>query len=166
MIISIVAAIGHNRVIGIDNKLPWNLPADIQRFRQLTMGKPVIMGRKTFESIGKPLLQRVNIVLTRDPSYQLSGCIVVHSIAETLQAMQEYPEVMVIGGEEIFRQFLPFTARMYLTLIHGDFIGDTYFPEFDLDEWEEVIRINRGADEKNPHRYTFLDLKRRRKSPL
>lgn len=161
MIISIIAAIGNNRVIGINNKLPWNLPADMEHFRQLTMGKPVIMGQKTFESIGKSLAGRKNIVLSRDNNFWPSECIVAHSIEETLDAAKDFEEVMIMGGVSIYGQFLPLADRIYLTLVEGDFVGDAYFPEFDHNDWIEVERIEHEADENNPHRYSFVTLERK-----
>jgi len=161
MIISIIAAMGNNRVIGINNKLPWNLPADMEHFRQLTMGKPVIMGQKTFESIGKSLAGRKNIVLSRDNNFRPSDCIVAHSIQETLDATKDFEEVMIMGGVSIYSQFLPLADRMYLTLVEGDFVGDAYFPEFDHNDWIEVERIEHEADKNNPHRYSFVTLERK-----
>ncbi|MBI3027215.1 type 3 dihydrofolate reductase [Candidatus Woesearchaeota archaeon] len=140
MIISLIAAMGKNNVIGKDNSLPWKLPADMKRFKELTTGKPVIMGRKTFESIGKPLPNRKNIVITRDKDYRAKGCIVVHSADSALKAATKAEEVMVIGGEQIFKEFLPKANKMYLTFIYKDFDGDAYFPEYDKSEWKEIKR--------------------------
>ena len=161
MIISIIVAIGNSRVIGKGNALPWNLPADMEHFRQMTAGKPVIMGQKTFESIGKPLAGRTNVIITLDKNYKVPGCIIVHSIEECLGAVKEFEEVMIIGGASIYKQFLPLANRMYLTLVHGDFDGDFYFPEWDSNEWQEVERVEHEADEKNPHRLSFVTLERK-----
>ena len=160
--ISIIVAIGNNRVIGINNKLPWNLPADMEHFRQLTAGKPVIMGQKTFESIGKPLPDRTNIILSRDNNFKPQGCIVVHSIKEALNAANGAEEVMIAGGVSIYSQFLPLADRMYLTLIEGNFEGDAYFPEFNRDDWNEVERIENEPDKDNPYKYTFITLERKK----
>ena len=160
MKISIVVAMAANRVIGKDNQLPWHLPADLKHFKQTTMGKPILMGRKTWESIGRPLPGRTNIVITRDENYDAPGCVVVHSIEAALQATAQQDEVMVIGGAEFYRQVLPRTDRIYLTRINEDFEGDTLFPELDRSEWQEVERVDCDADDKNPHSYSFIKLDR------
>lgn len=161
MKISLVAAVSKNNVIGNKGKLPWHLPADMHHFRELTMGKPVIMGRKTFESIGKPLEGRESIVMTSDPNYQAEGRVVVHSIEEALKAAEGNEEVVIIGGGKIYEEFLPQADRIYLTEIHQDFEGDTYFPEFDQNEWQETSRQDFEADEKNQFAYSFLTLERK-----
>ena len=155
MIISLIAAIGKNNIIGVDNKLPWKLSADLKRFRHITSGKPVIMGRKTFESIGKPLPNRTNIIITRDKNYKADGCTVVHSADEALKAAHGNNEIMVIGGEQIFREFLPIATKMYLTFIDKEFKGDVYFPEYNENEWKEVFR---EEHEEDGLRYVFVDL--------
>ena len=156
MIISLIAAMGRNRVIGKDNSLPWKLPEDMKRFKELTLGKPVIMGRKTFESIGKPLPNRKNIILTRYKNYKAKECIVVHSVEEALKTIKGNEEVMVIGGEQIFREFLQKADKMYLTFIDEYFEGDTYFPEYNKDEWKEVQR----EEHKDDYKYAFVNLER------
>ena len=158
MIISLIAAMGSNNVIGHDNSIPWKLPNDMKRFKELTTGKPVIMGRKTFESIGRPLPNRINIIITRDKNYKAIGCIVVHSAADALKAAKGSQEAMVIGGAEIYRQFLPIANRMYLTFIDKNFEGDAYFPEFNKHEWKETSRESH-ADE-NGLRYSFVNFDR------
>jgi dihydrofolate reductase len=160
MKISIVVAMAANRVIGRDNQLPWHLPADLKHFKETTMGKPILMGRKTWESIGRPLPGRTNIVITRDENYDAPGCVVVHSIEAALQAAAKQDEVMIIGGAEFYRQVLPQTDSIYLTRINEDFEGDTLFPELDSSEWQEAERIDCDADEKNPHSYSFITLDR------
>ena len=160
MKISIVVAMAANRVIGRDNQLPWHLPADLQHFKQTTMGKPILMGRKTWESIGRPLPGRTNIVITRDENYEAPGCVVVHSIEAALQAAAKQDEVMIIGGAEFYRQLLPRTNRIYLTRINEDFEGDILFPELISSEWQEVERVDCDADDKNPHSYSFIRLDR------
>lgn len=137
MIISLIAAMAENSVIGKDNKLPWHLPEDLQHFKKTTLGKPVIMGRKTFESMdSKPLPGRHNIILTQHDVLTAEGCTVVHSAAEALKAVGEVPEVMVIGGAKIFEMFLPIATKMYLTIIHTLYVGDSYFPNVDWSQWE------------------------------
>lgn len=161
MIISIIAAMDRNRVIGQGNRLPWKLPADMKHFRQMTLGKPVLMGRKTFESIGKPLAKRTNIIVTHNRNYQADGCIVTHSIDEALVAAKDRAEVMIIGGASIYKLFLPCADRLYLTQVHESFVGDAYFPTFDWADWQEAKRIDRQSDEKNPYPHSFLFMHRR-----
>ena len=160
MKISIVVAMDTNGVIGKDNELPWRLPADLQHFKKTTMGKPILMGRKTWESIGRPLPGRTNIVITRDSGYQAEGCVVVNSIDAAMLAASEQDEVMVIGGAEFYRQVLPRTDTIYLTRIHETFEGDTVFPELNAADWREVERSDQSADEKNPHDYSIIRLER------
>lgn len=159
MLISLIAAIGKNRFIGKDNSLPWKLPQDMKRFKELTLGKPVIMGRKTFESISKPLPHRKNIIITRDKNYMAEGCIVVHSAKDALKAARGNEEVMVIGGEQIFKEFLPHANKMYLTLIDERFEGDVFFPEYNKNEWEEVYREEHKNDK---YKFVFVDFKRKK----
>ena len=161
MTVSLIAAMARNRVIGRNNALPWSMPADLTHFRALTRGKPVIMGRKTFESIGHPLQNRKNIIITHDPQYRVEGCAVVHSPAAALAAAGNADEIMIIGGEKIFREFMPRAQKMYLTMIDADIDGDTQFPKWNPDEWQETSREPHAADEKNPHSYTFLTLQKK-----
>lgn len=159
--ISLIAAMADNRVIGSANKLPWKLPADMQWFRQQTLGKPIVMGRKTFESFGaKPLPGRTNIVVTGDINFHAEGCVIAHSIEESLQRAGDVPEIMIIGGASFYAQLLPRAHRLYLTLVHHRFDGDSWFPEFDRTRWRETQRIDRAADEKNPYACSFLILDR------
>ena len=161
MVISLIAAMDKNCVIGTDGgKLPWHLPADLKHFQSLTIGKPVIMGRKTFESIGYPLPERKNIIITRNKNYEALGCVVVHSPDEALKAAGAAPEMMVIGGAEVFTEFLPRAKRMYLTFVDGTFSGNIYFPQWDLEAWREVAREAHGPDDKNSYGYTFLVFER------
>jgi dihydrofolate reductase len=157
--ISLIVAMGENRVIGVDNRMPWHLPADLKRFRQITWGKPVVMGRKTHESIGRPLPGRKNIVLTSDRNYAAPGCTVVHSLQDALREA-DAGEVMVIGGSSLYRALLPQADRLYLTLIHREFPGDTFFPEFDWSAWREAAREDVGEDPDSGLRYSFLLLER------
>ena len=129
--ISLIVAHDKNRVIGYENKMPWHLPGDLQYFKEMTMGKPIIMGRKTFESIGRPLPGRRNIVITRNENYNADGIEVVSSLDEALQLTKDAGETMVIGGEQIFRLALPLADRLYITLIDVEFKGDTYFPKYE-----------------------------------
>ena len=156
MRVSLVVAMSADRLIGQGGGLPWRLPADLRHFKSITMGKPILMGRKTHESIGKPLPGRENIVLTRDRSFRAEGCRVVHSIEEALAAAGANDELMVIGGAEIYRAFLDRADRMYMTLVEGEFRGDTHFPPYDEQAWKEVERESHEADEKNPYAFTFL----------
>lgn len=161
MKLSVVVAMGENRVIGVDNRMPWHLPADLKRFRQITMGKPILMGRRTHESIGRPLPGRKNIVLTADRRYTAAGCTVVHDLDEALrEAEAAGDEAMVIGGAALYREFLPRAERLYLTLIHRAFDGDTFFPEFDWREWRETAREDVADDPESGLSYSFLVLER------
>ena len=157
-IISLIAALGKNRVIGNENKLIWNIPEDMKHFRQLTSGKSIIMGRKTFESIGKPLPNRTNIIITRDKTYRADGCVVVHSSEEALSAAKGSEEIMVIGGAQIYAEFLPRAHRMYLTLIDHDFEGDAYFPKYNDGKWKIIHKEDHEDDGLN---YSFVDLERK-----
>lgn len=166
MQIAIIAALANNNVIGNNNKLPWHLPADLKHFKEITLGKPIIMGRKTYESIGKALPGRRNIVITRDVNWQCADCEIYHSLREVLSAVKECDEVMVIGGAEIYQEVLPLADKMYLTFIHYDFIGDTYFPNWNPDEWQEIEHADYPADEKNPYPYSFVVLQRLSPKPI
>ena len=162
MKISMIAAMTDERVIGIENQLPWKLPNDMKWFRQHTLGKPIIMGRKTFESFGsKPLPDRTNIIITRDESYQANGSVVVHTIEEALQAAGKVDEVMVIGGASFYEQMLPRADRLYLTFVHARIEGDAWFPAIDFSQWQEVQRIDNEVDEKNPLAHSFVILERK-----
>lgn len=131
MMISLIVAHDKNQVIGYENKMPWHLPGDLQYFKDMTMGKPIIMGRKTFESIGRPLPGRRNIVITRNEAYSASGIETVPSLDAALALVNEVPEIMVIGGAQIFELALPLADKLYITLINNEFKGDTYFPRYD-----------------------------------
>ncbi len=168
MIISIIVAIGNNSVIGYKNCLPWDLPADMKHFRDLTINKPVIMGSLTFESIGKALPKRDNIVLTRDSKYKAPGCKIAHSLEEAISLAKESSlgkesnEVMICGGRSIYKQYLPMTDRLYLTVIEGDFKGDSFFPALNKNEWMEKEKVSMSPDKKNPYKYSFLILERKK----
>lgn len=150
--IVLVAAMGRGRVIGQGGKMPWHLPGEMKHFRQTTRGQVVVMGRKTYESIGGALKDRTNVVVTRDPHYQAPGCEVVHSISSLLE--YERP-VYVIGGEELYSQFLPYARRMVLTRIDGVFPGDTFFPRWDEAKWQLVASDFHPRDEKNAYDFTI-----------
>jgi len=135
-----VAALARNRVIGTDNRLPWHLPEDLRRFKALTLGHPVVMGRKTHASIGRPLLGRANVILTRDRDYAAPGCIVVHTLEAALDAAAATDEIFVIGGAEIYALALPRANRLHLTEIHADFPGDALFPAFEAGVFKLVSR--------------------------
>ncbi len=160
-VLSAIAAMAEDRVIGKDNQMPWHLPADLKHFKAITTGHPVLMGRKTYESIGKPLPNRTNIILTRDTTYSAPDCLVVTSAESALNMAheQEMNEIFVIGGAEIYRQLMPKIQRLYLTLIHHKFAGDTFFPEL-AGEWREISRENHSADDKNAYDYSFVVMER------
>jgi dihydrofolate reductase len=160
MKISLILAAANNGVIGYQQKLPWHLPADLAHFKQLTLHKPIIMGRKTYESIGKPLPERRNIIITRNKSFSAAGIEIFFSLKETLLHLQSEKEVMVIGGAELFYEALPIAERVYLTRIHATFAGDTFFSDLDEQEWRESSRENHAADIKNPYNYSFIVLDR------
>ena len=160
MIISIIAAMSRNRVIGNNNQLPWHLPADLRHFKQLTLDKPIVMGRKTFVSIGKPLPKRHNIVVTRQTDIHTPGITIVHSLEDALRAAGSVPEVMIIGGADVFQQALPHAQRMYLTIIEHEFAGDTFFPQWETSVWNEIERNTRPADDNNPYPMTFVTFDR------
>jgi len=155
MIISLIAAMGRNGVIGNENSLIWKIPNDMKRFKAMTTGKTVVMGRKTFESIGRPLPNRTNIILTRDKTYKAEGCIVVHSVDEAIKKSNS-DEVMIIGGAQIYKVFLLKADRLYLTLIDAEFEGDAYFPEYKKDEWKETFR----EEHKEEYDYSFVNFER------
>lgn len=154
--LSLIWAMAHRGVIGRHNTLPWRLPADLRYFRQVTTGHPVIMGRKNYEDIGKPLPGRTNIVVTRQQGYRAPGCTVVHSIEAALETARAQEEIFVIGGADIYRQTLPAAGRLYITEIDADIEGDTFFPAFDRRLWREVRSQRHAADALNPHPYRFV----------
>ncbi len=162
MIISIIAAIGRNGVIGSKNSLPWNLPADLEYFKKQTLNKPIVMGAKTFESIGRALSGRLNIVLSLSADYLAKGCLVATSIKQAIDLAaksdmgQKSGELMVCGGRSVYEQFLILADKMYLTFVEGDFDGDVYFPDYDPKQWQEAKRTFRAADEQNLYNLTFV----------
>ena len=160
MIISIIVAMDRKGVIGRDGKLPWHLSADLKHFKAITMGKPIIMGRKTHESLGRALPGRENIVVTRNDNYQAPGCTVLHSLDDVFMHCRKADEILIMGGAELYAQFLDRANRIYLTEVHTEVSGDTYFPAYDGDQWREVQRQDFRADEKNDFDYSFVILER------
>jgi len=161
--ISFVVAFDRNKVIGKNGGLPWRLPDDMRRVRQVTMGKPLIMGRRTYESIGRPLSGRTNIVLTRDPAFHPEGVLTARTPEEALGLAGDAPEVIVFGGAQVFRQFLAMADRIYLTQVDADVGGDTYF-DFNGTDWLVVENVPHPADEHHPYPFNFLTLDRIRKT--
>lgn len=157
--ISIVVAIAErNRAIGKDNKLPWHIPEDLKRFKEITSGHPIIMGRKTFKSIGRPLPNRTNIIITRDANYQMEKCVIVNSIEKAIQeaSQLEQEEIFIIGGGEIFKQALPYVDKLYLTIVKGPIDGDVFFPEYSA--FKTIVKQSSHAS--NGYEYDFLELAR------
>jgi dihydrofolate reductase len=164
-VISIIAAMSENRVVGQNNRLPWHLPADLRHFKELTVGKPIVMGRRTWESLPGLLPDRVHIVITTDRSYLAEGCLLAHSVDQALEAAAGAPEVMIVGGANLYQQTLHRAHRMYLTLVHARVTGDAFFPDFDEREWRELERESHREDERNPYPYTFITLARISSTP-
>lgn len=162
MKLALIAAYSQNRVVGFDNKLPWHLPEDLQYFKRCTSGKAIIMGRKTFESIGRPLPNRTNIVITRNAQFQAEGVKVVSNLEDAIEMAKAVndvngvDEVMVIGGATIYELALPLADRLYLTHVHAHIEGDAYFPEVDFSKWHEMQRADYAASESNPYDYSFV----------
>ena len=154
--LAIIAAVARNGVIGHRNRMPWRLPEDLKRFRQLTLGHAVIMGRRTFESIGWPLAGRNNIVVTRSPDWTRSGCHTAHSLEAALAVVREPQDAFVIGGAQIYALALPIASRLYMTEIERDFEGDAFFPEFDRSRWREASRESRVLDGAGGFSYHFV----------
>ncbi len=160
MRLSIIVAMDDNQLIGKDNALPWHLPADLGYFKKTTTGKTVLMGRKTYESIGFPLPNRRNVVVSRNTDFEAQGCEVVGSIDAALELSKDDDEVMVMGGASFYEQMLPSADRLYITQIEGEYEGDAHFPKFDRSEFREISRESHTPDEKNPHTYHFTILER------
>ncbi|MGK0298184.1 MAG: dihydrofolate reductase [Gammaproteobacteria bacterium] len=163
MKISIIVAMDQKGVIGRDSDLPWHLSTDLQNFKRITMGKPIIMGRKTHESISKPLPGRRNIIITRNKNYEAEGCHVCHNLDEALSLCNHNDEVIVIGGRDIYALALDKVTCIYLTEVHADVMGDVFFPVFDRSEWDVVERVEFNADEKNEFAFSFLMLGKQHK---
>ncbi len=160
MVISIIVAVAENGVIGSDNRLPWHLSDDLKRFKALSLGKPVVMGRRTFQSIGRPLPGRTNIVVSRQAELAIEGTVVVNSLDAALAAAGAVPEVVVIGGADIFRQVLPRTDTIHLTRVHARVEGDVLFPEIDPAAWRETAVEHHATDERHQYAFSFVTLQR------
>lgn len=162
-IISFVVAMDRNRLIGAGGELPWRLPDDMKHFREITMGKMVLMGRITYESIPerfRPLSGRTNVILTKQKDYVAPGCLIVHTLDEALTAAADEPELVVIGGAQLYEQLLSRADRIYLTLVEGEFKGDAYFPELDMSQWQERASLAHDQDERHAVPFTILLLER------
>jgi dihydrofolate reductase len=162
MIISAIVATGNNRVIGSNNEIPWYLPADLIYFKKITIGHPIIMGRNTFHSIGRPLPKRTNIVVTRDLFFSAEGVLVAHNIEEALELAERTgaPEAFIIGGGQVYSQSVDFWDKIYLTEVDTEAKGDIFFPEINGQDWQEISREAHTPDEKNEYNYTFIVLER------
>jgi len=158
--LTIIAAVAKNNALGKDNKLIWHLPADLKRFKNVTLGHHVIMGRKTFESLGKPLPNRITIIITRDSNYTAEGCIVTNSLTQALDAAKDDTDPFILGGAEIYKQALEFADVLDLTIVHHEFDADVFFPEIDLTVWKETSRKSFKADDKNKYDYSFVKYSR------
>ncbi|MDO9039163.1 MAG: dihydrofolate reductase [Lutibacter sp.] len=159
--VTIMAAIAANNALGKDNQLIWHLPADLKRFKKTTLNHAVIMGRKTYESLGKPLPNRTNILITRDKNYNAEGCMVVNSVKEALKTAAEVDEnPFILGGAEIYTQAMPFADKLDITFVHHQFEADVFFPEIDKTTWKETSRENFKADENNKYDYSFVTFER------
>ncbi|NOR80524.1 MAG: dihydrofolate reductase [Methyloprofundus sp.] len=156
MKLSLIVAMATNRTIGINKQMPWHLSADLKKFKKITMGHTIIMGRKTFESIGRPLPGRQNIIISRDPLYQQQGCLVFNDLGSALQDCAEVDEVFVIGGATLYEATLAQADRLYITEIQQAFDGDTWFPEFKQDQWHEVAREDIANDSSVEFNYSFI----------
>jgi dihydrofolate reductase len=159
--VTIMAAIAANNALGKDNQLIWHLPADLKRFKKTTLNHAVIMGRKTYELLGKPLSNRTNIIITRDKNYKAEGCVVVNSLKKALKIAAEVDEnPFILGGAEIYKQAMPFTDKLDITFVHHQFDADVFFPEIDKTIWKETSRENFKADENNKYDYSFVTFER------
>lgn len=158
--ISIIAAVAENGVIGSGNRMPWHISEDLRRFKAVTLGHPVVMGRRTFGSLGRPLPGRTNVVITRNPAYKPEGCTVVGSLEDALSLFDPAEEVFVIGGGEIYRQAMDVADRLYITRVHAGFDGDTHFPPIDPDKWRITWREGHERGEKFPHPFEFINYQR------
>ena len=162
MLISLIVAMANHRVIGRDNEMPWHMPADLRHFKAVTLGKPVVMGRRTFESIGRPLPGRRNLVISRNPEWQAAGVEVAPALDAALALLADYDEVMIIGGGQLYAEALSRADRLYLTHIDLDVEGDTFFPDYTGYKWQQIELSCHSADEKNPYAYRFETLQRQR----
>ena len=162
MKISLIVAMASNRAIGLNNQMPWHVSADLKKFKKITMGAPILMGRKTYESIGRPLPGRTNIIISRNPEYRQPGCQVFNDIEQALESCRDSDEIFVIGGSDFYKSMLPVADTLYLTQIHRVFPCDTFFPELDAAQWIEVEREDIQNDPDVAFSYSFLKLEKRR----
>jgi len=160
MKISLIVAMASNRAIGLNNEMPWHLSADLKKFKQITMGSPILMGRKTYESIGRPLPGRTNIIISRNKTYQQADCLVFNSIENAIAACQQYDEIFVIGGATFYQAILPQADKLYLTEINKSFDADTFFPVINKDEWREMTREDIADDPSVDFSYSFISLEK------
>nr|AIA15209.1 Dihydrofolate reductase [uncultured bacterium] len=161
--LAMIVAMSENRVIGYQNQMPWHLPADLKHFKMLTTGNPILMGRKTYLSIGKPLPNRHNLILTRDQHFTADGCDTVHSLAEArmLAEKEGAQTLFIIGGAEVYREYLSEVDILYLTIVHAQFTGDAFFPELDVADWRVVSHVEQPSDASNAYACTFLHWQRK-----
>ncbi len=159
--ISILVAMAHNRTIGINNTLPWRCPEDLKRFKALTMGHHIVMGRKTYDSIGKPLPGRTTVVVTRNRELNIEGCVMAYSLQEAIAACEGDAEIFIVGGAELYAQALPLADTLYLTEILQDVAGDAHFPEFDASHWQEIARAAHRQETPQPLEFHFVTYKRK-----
>jgi dihydrofolate reductase len=159
--LTIIAAVAKNNALGKNNDLIWHLPADLKRFKEITLGHHIIMGRKTFESLGKPLPNRTTIIITRNPDYVVPGCIVVNELEEAIEAAAKDENPFILGGAEIYKQAMSFADILDLTLVHEAFEGDAFFPVIDMSKWTEMSHQNFKADKKNKYDYSFVQYKKK-----
>lgn len=159
---SLIVAMANNRVIGLNNQMPWHLSADLKKFKNITMGSPILMGRKTYESIGRPLPGRTNIILSRNQQYLQAGCRVFNDLETALQeGCEKANEIFIIGGSDLYEATLPIADRIYLTIINQEFQGDAYFPDIDFSAWSEVERVDINDDPDVAFSYSFLQFERK-----
>ncbi len=158
--ISILVAMARNRTIGVNNTLPWRCPEDLKRFKALTMGHHIVMGRKTYDSIGKPLPGRITVVVTRNRNLKIEGCLIAHSLQEAIDACAEEAEIFIVGGAELYTQALPIADTLYITEILQDVAGDAHFPEFDVTHWREFSREPHQQETPQPLQYHFVTYRR------
>jgi len=160
MKLSLIVAMASNYAIGLNNQMPWHLSADLKRFKQITLNSVILMGRKTHESIGRPLPERTNVIISQNPTYQATGCQVFNSIEQALNFCRQFPNIFVIGGASLYQRLLPKADKLYLTQIHQDFEGDTFFPIINQVEWQEVSRETIKNDPRVNFSYSFIELER------
>ncbi len=164
--ITIIAAVAANNALGKNNQLIWHIPADLKRFKKVTSNHHVIMGRKTYESLGKPLPNRTNIIITRNKEYTVEGCVIVNSLQEAIEVAKEDSNPFILGGAQIYKQALNFANKLDLTLVHHNFEADAFFPEIDLKVWKEISREDFKADEKNSYNYSFVTFIKKQKNEV